>query len=171
MSSYTREQLQKIIALHKKWLDKEDGGIRANFSEADLSGEDLSNVNLYWANFSMANLIGTNFSGSNLSRVNFIRANLSEANFTGAKLSGADFSMAIGEAKYIKSLQCKKYKVIYTFDMIFIGCKSHSIVEWKNFTEEEIDKMDEGAFEWWKMWKPIIMQTIEAYPALEYSYE
>ena len=48
--------------------------------------------------------------------------------------------------------------------MLYIGCKSHSIEDWKNFTDEQISKMDSGALDWWKVWKPILMNIIEVSP-------
>ena len=36
------EQLQKALKLHKKWLNNEEGGIRANLTGADLTGANLS---------------------------------------------------------------------------------------------------------------------------------
>ena len=38
----TKEELSEIIRLHAKWLSDEPGGIRANLSDADLSGANLS---------------------------------------------------------------------------------------------------------------------------------
>ena len=37
----------------------------------------------------------------------------------------------------IKSIFLDTYQITYTFDRIQIGCKNHSISEWKNFTDEE----------------------------------
>jgi hypothetical protein len=34
-----------------------------------------------------------------------------------------------------------------------IGCERHTHSEWKNFSDEEISKMAEGASEFWKQWK------------------
>ena len=39
--------LKQILELHKKWLNNEDGGKRANLSDANLSGADLSGANLW----------------------------------------------------------------------------------------------------------------------------
>ena len=53
----TREELQKIVAEHHKWIFGE-GGSRANLYGADLSGADLSRANLSGANLYGANLYG-----------------------------------------------------------------------------------------------------------------
>lgn len=42
---------------------------------------------------------------------------------------------------------------------MIIGCKSYLIEEWRNFTDEEISKMDEDALTWWKKYK-INLQNI-----------
>lgn len=36
MKTYTQEELNKILELHKKWLEGEDGGVRANLEYANL---------------------------------------------------------------------------------------------------------------------------------------
>ena len=48
-----RKDLEIVLAKHKKWLNDEEGGERANLSEADLS-----EANLRWANLSGADLSG-----------------------------------------------------------------------------------------------------------------
>lgn len=42
----TKDALKKILEAHKKWLNGEEGGERANLSDADLSYADLSCANL-----------------------------------------------------------------------------------------------------------------------------
>ena len=58
-------------------------------SAADLTGADLSRVNLIRAQFNMANLSGARFLLANLSGATFFLANLSRANLNGANLSEA----------------------------------------------------------------------------------
>ena len=91
----TREDLDKILADHKKWIDtKEDKGIRANLSWCDLSEASLSYANLSKANLSHAKLIGTDLSYANLrytdlSHAKLINSNLTKANLTRAYLANA----------------------------------------------------------------------------------
>ena len=66
--------LNKILDLHKKWLDNNPDGVRANLRGANLSG---------------ANLSGANLSGENLRWADLSRANLGRADLRGANLSGA----------------------------------------------------------------------------------
>ena len=42
----TTKELQEILDKHKKWLNDEDGGERADLRRADLSGANLSDANL-----------------------------------------------------------------------------------------------------------------------------
>ena len=55
------KELKKILELHEKWLNGEEGGERADLigadlSHADLSGANLSGANLRWANLREADL-------------------------------------------------------------------------------------------------------------------
>ena len=93
-----QEKLNKILEAHKLWLNNE-GGSRANLSDADLRRADLSRANLSdadlrRANLSRANLSRADLSGAYLSRANLSNANLSRANLSGAYLSDADLSGA-----------------------------------------------------------------------------
>ena len=89
-----QEELNEILEKHKKWLNDEEDGERADLSSADLSSANLSGANLSWANLSSADLSSANLSGANLSWANLSSANLSGANLSRAKLSGADLSSA-----------------------------------------------------------------------------
>ena len=112
-------ELKNILALHKKWLNEEEGGERADLHGADLDGICLDNVDfrnanlrevsfrdavitnsdfrgadLYEADFRFAFLQGSDFSAANLKDADFTRANLCNADFFNADLMGAD----LGEA-------------------------------------------------------------------------
>ncbi len=77
--------LQEVLELHKMWLDNEEGGERAN-----LSGEDLSYVNLRSANMRDANINHGNLYGADLSHAILEGADLSHAILEGAILEGVD---------------------------------------------------------------------------------
>lgn len=72
----TQEELNTILDKHKKWLDGEAGGERANFRMANLSGANLSGANLHGANLREANLCGANLYRANLRYANLHGANL-----------------------------------------------------------------------------------------------
>ena len=63
-------KLERILELHAKWLNGEEGGERAELSHTDLSGADLREANL--------------------SHVDLSHADLSDADLRGADLRGAD---------------------------------------------------------------------------------
>ena len=157
MKTYTASELAEIIEKHGKWLRDEDGGERADLSDADLSGANLSDANLSGANLSDADLSGSNLSGAYLSGANLSDANLSEIR----SLWGTS-----GNCSEIKALQCDIWPVTYTADRMQIGCQLHEISEWWSFSEEEISEMDSRALDWWRIWKPILQDIIAASPAV-----
>ena len=90
----TREELEKVLDLHKKWLNNEQGGERADLRGADLRGADLRVATLNGANLRGADLRWAKLSEADLSRAKLSRAKLSEADLNGANLRGADLSRA-----------------------------------------------------------------------------
>ena len=64
------DELVEIIRKHNKWLTGEDGGERADLSDADLSYADLSDADLSDADLRRANLRGAYLSGADLSGAN-----------------------------------------------------------------------------------------------------
>ena len=101
----TKQELNKIVASHGRWLADKSRGERANLHCADLRGAnlsgadlrgadlsdaDLSDANLHYANMSDADLRGANLSYANLSDANLCGANLHGANLHCADLRGAD---------------------------------------------------------------------------------
>jgi hypothetical protein len=92
MRIFTNEELQAILEKHKKWLNKEEGGERADLAGASLSNADLSGADLTWANLAGANLAWANLAGANLTVADLSGSKLTGANLTGANLAGADMS-------------------------------------------------------------------------------
>ena len=76
----TKEELKNVLDLHRKWLNNEDGGVRADLWEADLRGANL------WE----ADLRGADLRGANLWRADLWEADLREADLRGADLREAD---------------------------------------------------------------------------------
>ena len=100
------EMIKNILALHKKWLNEEEGGERADLHGADLDGVCLDNIDFRNANlkcasfrgavitnsdFRSADLYGADFRGAFLQGSDFASANLKNADFTWANLCDADF--------------------------------------------------------------------------------
>ncbi len=146
----TQEQLNEILESHKKWLNNEDGGAKAN----------LRNAYLRNANLGGADLRGADFQGADLRGADLRNAYLRNAYLRNANFQGADLRGAIGNNKEVKSLQLGTYYITILVGIkIHIGCQAHTIEQWENFTDEEISKMDDGALEWWKQWKEVILKV------------
>ena len=143
MKTYTAEELKEILEKHKRWLYNHEGTQeRANLSDA--------------------NLIAANLIAADLRRANLYGADLSDADLSDANLSGLS-----GNLCHVKSIQTETYYITYTSKVIQIDCQIHTIEKWKNFDDETIKKMDSKALEWWKKWKPVLMQIIELAPCEE----
>ena len=91
----TQGKLKEILIAHKKWLNNEEGGIKADLSWAKLRGTDLREADLSCADLSCAKLSGANLSGANLREADLRWADLSEADLRGANLKRADLREAI----------------------------------------------------------------------------
>ena len=96
----TSEETQKVLDLHKKWLNDEEDGKRANLyganlhcadlREANLRGADLREADLHMADLREANLRGADLREADLHMADLRGANLRYANLRGANLRGAD---------------------------------------------------------------------------------
>ena len=67
----TQNAINKILVAHKKWINDEEGGSRADFRGedlmgADLMGEDLRDVNLRDADLMGADLTGADIRGADI---------------------------------------------------------------------------------------------------------
>lgn len=85
-------EIDKMIALHQKWLNNEEGGAQANFSKLDLDGYDFRGVTLSRAYFRGCSLNGANFRGADLQGVDFSHAICNGTNFRDANLHKAIFN-------------------------------------------------------------------------------
>ncbi|EJP1249420.1 TPA: pentapeptide repeat-containing protein [Listeria monocytogenes] len=83
-----QEELDIILENHGKWLLNEGG------ERADLSNADLKNTNLRFANLRLADLRGAYLSNANLRGANLRFADISNANLSNANLSITDLSNA-----------------------------------------------------------------------------
>jgi hypothetical protein len=114
--------LNKILELHKLWLDGHADGKRANFREADLRWVNLSGADLRKTNLGGVNLYEANLRGANLFRANLRRADLSFCEgvitFQGSKHFA--FAFEFKDIKYIK-----------------IGCLTKTVDEWLESFEVE----------------------------------
>ena len=108
------KDIKEVLELHEKWLNNEEGGVRAdlkyanlicadlsncNLSGADLTNADLRNTNLKYANLKNANLEGADLTNAYLvdvylSNANLRNSNLSNSNLRNSILSGTDLTNA-----------------------------------------------------------------------------
>lgn len=145
---YSQNELNEILAKHKKWLNGEEGGERANLSYANLSYADLRSANLSYADLSYADLCSANLCS----------ANLRYANLHYADLSSADLRfLHSANGKELACMNAGKYQVVLSKEKIAIGCKFFTVEEWKEFDDDKISKMDDGSLEWWNQWKEVIL--------------
>ena len=86
----TKEELDKVLESHKKWLDGDCGGKRADLCDADLRCANLRGADLRGANLIYANLRGADLRGANLIYANLRGANLKGADLIYADLRGAN---------------------------------------------------------------------------------
>ena len=181
-----QEVLNEILEFHKMWLNSEKGGKRANLKYADLRGSDLRRANLKYvdligsalrgSDLRGADLRGSDLRGADLRRAYLRNTDLRDVDLRDADLRDVDLRDVdlrdvdlrdvdlrdcIGNNKEIKSLQIGTYLISYTKNILNIGCKSHTLDEWKVFTDDEISKMDEYALEWWKLNKDIVIELVE----------
>ena len=84
------------------------------------------------------------------------------ADLRGADLRGANLWSARGNGSQIKSLQIGEYDVVYTTEVMQIGCQCKSIAEW--FGLDSIPGYESNDLQW-LAFKPLIKQIIEQYPA------
>ena len=152
MRTFTKERLSEILAKHKAWLNNEEGGERADLSDADLRNADLRNANLSYANLSYANL-----SNADLRNADLRNTDLSDANLRNADLSNADLRfLHSANGEELACMNAGKYQVVLSKEKIAIGCKFFTVEEWKEFDDDKISKMDDGALEWWNQWKYLV---------------
>ena len=62
----TSEEIKKVLDLHKKWLNNEQGGERADLRGADLREADLRGADLSEADLSRTDLRGADIRGADL---------------------------------------------------------------------------------------------------------
>ena len=88
------EEIKKVLDLHEKWLNNEEGGERANLRGADLREADLRRANLRGADLREANLREADLREADLCRVDLREADLCRADLCEADLCRADLCRA-----------------------------------------------------------------------------
>ena len=141
------QEISEILEKHRAWLMCEENGVRVNLQNANLRGADLRDADLRDADLRGADLRG--------------------ADLRGADLRGADLQGCAGNREQIKSIFVSDvYPVTYTSDYLQIGCQNHPILDWWDFDDAAIARMDgKRALKFWRDWKDVIKMIIEKSPA------
>lgn len=90
----TQGELDKVLKLHKKWLDGDSAGRRASLHGAYLVGANLRGADLRGAYLVSTNLRAADLRDADLRGANLIEADLRGADLRGANLSGANLKDA-----------------------------------------------------------------------------
>jgi len=146
---------------------------RADLRKANLRDANLENAILRCANLENAFLRCANLENAFLYNSRLAKANLENANLTGANLTGANLRKVYlwyckGNNKEIKNISIfDEYEVVYTKDILQIGCEGHLIEDWKGFSDEVIFKMDgQRGLDFWHKNKEFIFNKIKEDPVL-----
>ena len=89
------------------------------------------------------------------------KTNLRSADLRSADLRSANFRECVGDMKFVFSLQLDNWMVVFTKDILWIGCQRHAISDWLLFDDERIESMDSKALAFWRKWKDFILKAIE----------
>ena len=90
----TSAEIKQVLELHKKWLNNEDGGERANLRWADLSCVNLSGAKLNRADLRETTLRLADLRWADLRETTLRLADLRGTNLTRADLRGADLDLS-----------------------------------------------------------------------------
>jgi len=124
----------------------------ANLRSADLRGADLRGADMRDANLRSADLRGADLSSADLRGADLRGANLSYANLRGADLIIITWA---------------PWTTYITKGHIRIGCQSHTLSEWREFSDNQISEMDSRALDFWKKNKELIFGLCERFEEKE----
>ena len=84
------DELKKILDLHKRWLNGDADGRRANLQGADLQDMDLRGADLWGADAQNASFAGADLQNADLGKADLRGADFFYANLQNVELRGAD---------------------------------------------------------------------------------
>jgi len=124
-------------------------------------------ANLAGADLARADLAGADLAGANLARADLARADLARANLAGASLAGADIDSADIDGEKLTeaplSLLNLRWPVLITGQYMRIGCQRHTHEEWAAMNDAAINRMNDGALEFWREWRNPLLALCEQY--------
>ena len=118
MKIYTKEELDKVLKLHKLWLKDNKAGVKADLRCADLSFADLSSANLRCADLSSADLRYADLRFANLRSADLSCADLSFADLSSADLDYSCFPFHCGGSNFKCSAKLLYQLLAHTYTLI-----------------------------------------------------
>ena len=154
----SQEELEDILKKHKKWLNNQNGGERANLIDADLSYLNFKKVDLRCAKMTSVNLTHADLTDTVLKNADLTDTNLAFANLKRANLKGTDltnttiwdtiFSNAGGKSiisiQLNTSVENRVINYIPEIDWVSAGCFRGTLEELKNkvkYTHSDNEKI------------------------------
>ena len=110
-----------------------------------------------------ADLRGADLRGADLRDVDLRDVDLRDVDFSGADLRNADLRGAVLHGADLIAITWEGWATYITKGHIRIGCQSHTLQEWKNFSDEEIIRMGPKALEFCKQNKELIIGLCERF--------
>jgi len=176
-SRFTGNVLKEVDAANLRGANLRAADLRAadlrdaNLCDANLRGANLRYADLRGADLCGANLRDADLRGADLCDADLRGADLCDANLCGADLRGADLCGANLRGEKLKSIPVfiygLKWFVTVTNEFLTIGCQRHTHAEWAAFSDEQISDMDEGALNFWQMWKPSLLSVCAVQAAVK----
>ena len=130
----TQEELKMALELHEKWLSNKSDGVRL-----DLRGEDLSGMDLSYANFHGSDLSRADFSWANLSGVDFRWANFNDADLRWTNTINT-VGLDVICVQLNTSNQNRQIQYYVQLEKVTAGCFSGTLDELKKAVDKKHDK-------------------------------
>lgn len=143
--------------------------IKITLEAAVKAGAYLGYADLRGAYLVDADLIGGNLGYADLRCADLGGVDLSAVCLRGADLGGADLRYAIGNGSEIMSAQVGEYRIVYTSEDMWIGCRKHPVDTWWKDSEKDWDDFCYDDMEWRKRNKKWIKKMVKANPATPFK--
>ncbi len=149
------EKLQEILDKHRKWLNGEEGGERADLRGAGLQRVNLQKANLQWVDLQRADLRWTDLRGADLRRADLQGADLQRADLRGVDLRGADLRGVDLRGADLRGVDLRGVnlqganlrgadltQVVHTETILHLQCPEEgSFIAWKKLAGDNIAKL------------------------------
>ena len=145
------------FAVHNRFTGKTQFTAEINCAENEDKSIKLA-LAVKWAIENKADLRETDLRSANLRSANLRETDLRSADLRETDLRNADLRYADLWRTDMRYLKTDKYECYIQKEHLRIGCEYRAWEDWENFNDKQISEMDEGALEWWNIWKPILIE-------------